>query len=164
MDNGESLTSPDQFLGVLRAFLSFLSGPSSGLEQDDQARARRLLDALPRFAGPTALLVGPADSDRDVFSVAMLGVLRGPFEEWLAHRNLVMGRIPDTDQLIVVPVDVPPAPPVAWYVMHHHGPGTNRHAHSTVQHHQGDVTNPKANDHSGVVVVATFAQASRWKP
>lgn len=37
------------------------------------------------------------------FTVTMLAVLREPFEEWLASRGLVMGSIPGTDALIVVP-------------------------------------------------------------
>jgi hypothetical protein len=46
--------TPDRFLGVLRAFLSYLSGPSTGLSADDRARADGLLRALPRFAVPGA--------------------------------------------------------------------------------------------------------------
>jgi hypothetical protein len=37
-----------------------------------------------------------------------------------------------------------------WYEMHDHGYGEGQHAHSTEQHHSGDVNNPRANDHTGV--------------
>lgn len=46
-----------------------------------------------------------------------------------------------------------------WYVMHDHGPGTERHIHSTAQTHMGDVGNPRANDHAGVATVATLDDA-----
>lgn len=40
--------TPELFLGSLRAFLSYLSGPSSGLNEEDRQRAGGLLRALPR--------------------------------------------------------------------------------------------------------------------
>lgn len=44
--------TPDRFLSVLRAFLSYLAGPLAGLADDDRARAAGLLRALPLFAVP----------------------------------------------------------------------------------------------------------------
>lgn len=45
----------------------------------------------------------PGQEHQGTFTVTMLAVLRQPFEEWLASRGLIMGPIPETDALIVVP-------------------------------------------------------------
>lgn len=48
------------------------------------------------------------------------------------------------------PAGTHPDAPERYYLMHDHGPGTVRHAHAVGQTHMGDVTNPRANDHTGV--------------
>jgi hypothetical protein len=44
-------------------------------------------------------------------------------------------------------------PMIEMYVMHDHGPGTERHGHSTEMHHSGDVNNPRADDHADVATL-----------
>lgn len=53
-----------------------------------------------------------------------------------------------------------------WYAMHDHGyPDEGKHAHSTEAHHQGDPSNPRANDHDGVETFETWEEArASWSP
>jgi hypothetical protein len=39
----------------------------------------------------------------DVFTVAMLDILREPFQHWLTQRGLTMSRIPHSDMYAIVP-------------------------------------------------------------
>lgn len=50
-----------------------------------------------------------ATARNSTFNVTMLGILKRPFEEWLASRNLVAVEVPgeDPNHLIVVPRHLP---------------------------------------------------------
>lgn len=61
--------------------------------------------------------------------------------------------------VLLAPVSYERTGPDGWYVMHDHGDGAGRHGHHICQHHAGSVTNPKANDHSGVEILSTFEKA-----
>lgn len=51
-----------------------------------------------------------------------------------------------------------------WYDMHDHDTPEGRHAHSVDQPHESSVTNPRANDHTGVEVFygTVHAAQARW--
>jgi hypothetical protein len=48
-----------------------------------------------------------------------------------------------------------------WYEMHDHGYG-ERLIHHTAQRHQGDIANPRANDHGGLRVLPSLEEAKAF--
>lgn len=78
----------------------------------------------------------------DEWTAFVEGVKRGEFESRKPCRQTV------------------PGGPSGWYVLHEHGDGVE-HGHHTDQKHQGDRRNARANDHTGVEALNSYADAVR---